>query len=93
MQSLKGRKEENVVHGAEADTLSMLHLNLCVSENWRCRVTAESTNSLQASVLWEQAVNPSVRGKEVALAGTYTGGMLYFSRSVPPLPLMRKDFG
>lgn len=93
MQSLKGRKEENVVHGAEADTLSMLHLNLCVSESWRRHVTAESTNSLRAPVLWERAVNPSVRGKAVALAGTHTGGMLYFSRSVPLLPLVRKDFG
>lgn len=53
---------------------------------------AESTNSLRASVLWEQAVNPSVRGKEAALAGTYTRGMLYFSCSVFSLPLLRKDF-
>lgn len=90
---LKGRKEENVVRGAEADALGMLHLNLCVSESWRCRVTAESTNSLRASVLWERAVNPSARGKEAALAGTYTRGMLYFSCSVSPLPLVRKDFG
>lgn len=90
MRSLKGRKEENVVCAADADTLSMPHLNLCVSESWRCHVTTESTNSLRASVLWEQAVNPSVRGK--ALPSTCTRGTLHLSCSVFPLPLLRKDF-
>lgn len=46
LQPLKGRKEENMVHGAEAGTLSVLHLNLCVSRSWRCHVMSESTNSL-----------------------------------------------
>ena len=54
-----------MVRGAETHTLSMLHLNLCVSKSWRCRVTAESTNSLRALVLWEQAVDPSVQGRKL----------------------------
>lgn len=53
LQPLKGKKEENVVQGAETDTLSTLHSKPCVSEGWRCRVTAESTDSLQALVLWD----------------------------------------
>lgn len=49
----KGREEENVAQGAEAAALSMLHLNPCASEGWRCGVTAESTSTAALGVSHE----------------------------------------
>lgn len=82
LQPVKGREEENVAQGAEAGS--------ACSTLWRCRVTADSTNSPAALGLSHQ---PTARARRRLWLVSTAWRMLHFTCCRSPLALVRKGLG